>query len=75
MFGATLDESWEDLPPRQLADSWLQEAGVWDGDLTEHERDCRYVRFSGCDFGVAPRDEWPSMRQDLLEFEQKLACK
>ncbi len=23
LFGMTLDESWEDLPPRQQVDSWL----------------------------------------------------
>lgn len=34
-FGATLEESWDSLPPRDEVDEWLQSAGIWDGSLTD----------------------------------------
>lgn len=34
----------------------------------------RYVRFDGVDLGVAPGESWGSLRRDLLEFEEHIAC-
>lgn len=33
------------------------------------------MRFSGVTFGVAPPEEWPRLRRDLLRFESHLACR
>ena len=57
-FGLTLDESWAQVAdkPQWEVDDWLYEAGVWDPTLTPMERQERYVRFQGVEFGVAPRD-------------------
>ena len=74
-LNATLDESWDSLPGRQVVDDWLKEAGIWDNGLSVVQRDERWVRFQGCDFGVAPPGKWPRMRRPLLEFEPKLAVR
>jgi hypothetical protein len=49
--------------------------GLWDESLSVQARQERYIRFVECDFGVAPEAEWVRMRQQLLEFEDKLACR
>ncbi len=44
-FNATLDESWGELPGRQVVDDWLKDAGIWDPGLSIGHRDERWVRF------------------------------
>jgi hypothetical protein len=58
IFGMTLDESWESLPSQKLIDEWLEQAGISGRELTQKERRERYVRFSECEFGVAPKHMW-----------------
>lgn len=33
----------------------------------------RYARFEGSEFGIAPTEEWPGLRRELLEFEHMFA--
>jgi hypothetical protein len=42
--------------------------------LGDREACKRYARFEGVDFGVAPKEAWPQLRRDLLEFEPHLAA-
>lgn len=74
MFGGiSLEDTWRDMPPPEVVAATLVDWGVWDEGLTEDEARHRYARFQGVDFGVAPREEWPRLRRDLLPFEEHLA--
>lgn len=62
-FGATFDTFWEHPPAVQECAEKLREWGIL-GDLqTPEEIYKRYIRFEGVEFGVAPEQEWPRLRQ------------
>lgn len=48
--------------------------GLLDEGLTTEKKQERWARFAGTTFGIAPVEEWPQLRRDLLEFEGRLAC-
>ena len=75
IFGVSFDDTWEGLPALPEVKQQLHEWGVWDPGLGDMQCRERYVRFLGVTFGVAPRDTWPALRRDLLEFESRLACR
>ena len=52
----------------------MRQWGVWDDDLSPEAAQRRYARFAGLDLGVAPEEHKASLRRDLLEFEDFLAC-
>jgi hypothetical protein len=74
MFGAALTEVWANMPPIEEVYRVLDEWGIGDRGLGDDAARRRYARFEGVDFGVAPREAWPKLRQDLLEFEEHLAA-
>lgn len=74
MFGASLDDTWDALPSLGEVKKRLQDWGIWEEGLTDTEAKRRYVRFDGVNFGVAPEKAWGSLRRDLLEFEDHIAC-
>jgi hypothetical protein len=53
----------------------LKEWGIYEENLGVEKAQERYVRFMGVTFGIAPEKYWPSLRRDLLEFEEGLACR
>lgn len=53
----------------------LKEWGVYEEGMSDVRAQERYVRFDGVSFGVAPKEVWPELRRDLLEFEGGLACR
>lgn len=68
-----LDEAWEKMPPPEEVERQLREWGIWDEALTTEAASHRWVRFQGVDFGLAPRDEWPRLRRELLPYEASFA--
>ena len=62
MFGATLNETWAQMPGDADVEQQLRAWGIWDVGLTKEEAKHRYARFQGVNFGVAPDNEWASMR-------------
>ncbi len=61
------------MPRGEELKAKLAEMGIWDDGLSELSAQRRYARFEGTEFGVAPREEWGRLRQDLLEFEGQCA--
>ena len=63
------------MPEQNLIDSKLDEWGIFDAALSPLQRQERYARFEGVDFGLAPKEEeWSSMRRLLLPYEGSIAC-
>ena len=62
------------LPPDREEgwEAWLREFDLWDDTHTEERAYRRYLTFSRVKFGAAPRDVWPKLFGDLLEFESSL---
>ena len=62
------------LPPNRKEgwEAWLQEFGLWDDTDTYERVYHRYLTFSQVKFGAAPREVWPKLFRDLLEFDSSL---
>ena len=57
------------MPTPEALEAELKEWGVWEVGMPLDAAQRRYARFKGVDFGVAPREEWPRLRRDLLPYE------
>ena len=75
MFGVSLNELWEKLPPIEQVRQALQAWDIAGEDLTDEEANNRFVRFAGVQFGVVPPEKWGTLRKQLLEFEARLASR
>ena len=48
---------------------------MYDATLFVVQKQERYVRFDGVDFGIAPKARWPELRRSLLPIEHALSCR
>ena len=71
---SSLDEVWAALPDLATVDKELDDWGIPGVGRTPRQREERWVRFKAIEWGMAPTHEWPRLRQDLLRFEDGIAC-
>jgi hypothetical protein len=57
------------MPHSEKLKEELEKLGIYDEKLDEQQQQLRLARFEGTTFGVAPKEAWGKLRQQLLDIE------